>query len=161
MKNFRFAILFMACVLPICALSQGKQSTKRANLVIQTHVDALVAITTDADSVAYADKLMIYGYDKAIGDRNETFYLENKTPFRISKVVVRFTYTNESGDMLHEQTYDIPCDIPSGETRQLAVQSFDTKHNHYYYKSRKPRRDAIPYRVTYTIMRYDVAIQLR
>ncbi|MDD6139818.1 MAG: hypothetical protein PUB61_00210, partial [Bacteroidales bacterium] len=89
------------------------------------------------------------------------FYVSNGTPFRLSRVVVKMVYTNESGEMLHEQTYDIECDIPAGETRQLSVRSFDTQHTHYYYKSRKPRRSAIPYKVEYSLERYDVVVQLR
>lgn len=135
-------------------------STVRKGLVTRSDIDRLERLVT-ADTVAYADRISLSGYDKTLYDRNETFYVSNGTPFRLSRVVVKMVYTNESGEMLHEQTYDIACDIPSGETRQLSVRSFDTQHTHYYYKSRKPRRSAIPYKVEYTLERYDVVVQIR
>lgn len=153
-------LLIVILLLPISARGDERVSTVRKGLVTRSDIDRLERLVA-ADTVAYADRISLSGYDKTLYDRNETFYVSNRTPFRLSRVVVKMVYTNESGEMLHEQTYDIACDIPSGETRQLSVRSFDTQHTHYYYKSRKPRRSAIPYKVEYTLERYDVVVQLR
>lgn len=153
-------LLILILLLPMAARGDERVSTVRKGLVTHSDIDRLERIV-GTDSVAYADRISLSGYDKTLYDRNETFYVSNDTPFRISRIVVKMVYTNPSGEMLHEQTYDIECDIPSGETRQLSVRSFDTQHTHYYYKSRKPRRSGIPYKVEYTLERYDVVVQMR
>ena len=153
-------ILILILLLPIAARGDERVTTVRKGLVTRSDIDRLERVVS-SDSIAYADRISLSGYDKTLYDRNETFYVSNGTPFRISRIVVKMVYTNLSGEMLHEQTYDIECDIPAGETRQLSVRSFDTQHTHYYYKSRKPRRSAIPYKVEYTLERDDVVVQLR
>ena len=153
-------ILILILLLPIAARGDERVTTVRKGLVTRSDIDRLERVVS-GDSIAYADRISLSGYDKTLYDRNETFYVSNGTPFRLSRVVVKMVYTNLSGEMLHEQTYGIECDIPAGETRQLSVRSFDTQHTHYYYKSRKPRRSAIPYKVEYTLERYDVVVQLR
>ncbi|MDD5870040.1 MAG: hypothetical protein PUC77_00945 [Bacteroidales bacterium] len=153
-------ILILILLLPIAARGDERVTTVRKGLVTRSDIDRLERVVS-SDSIAYADRISLSGYDKTLYDRNETFYVSNGTPFRISRIVVKMVYTNLSGEMLHEQTYDIECDIPAGETRQLSVRSFDTQHTHYYYKSRKPRRSAIPYKVEYSLERYDVVVQLR
>ncbi len=155
-------ILLLASITALSILpaaADGKIDTRRQNLTATAALEALERLNQNPQE-AFSDSIAIYGYDKKITDKNEYFYVANHTPFRLSKLVVRFSYTNTDGVLLHEETYDIPCDIPSGATRMLSVESWDRRHAHYYYKSRKPRRSAIPYSVSYTLLRYDVAITI-
>lgn len=156
----RSITLIVAMFLVLSVYAIGKDNTQRIGLVTKSEILALEKASV-ADTLAYSDKIILSGYSKTVSDRDETFYVTNKTPFRISRLVVEMVYTNMEGKMLHQQDYDIVCDIPSGETRQVAVRSFDTRHSHYYYKSRKPRRSAIPYCVAFSIKRYDVSLMVR
>ena len=136
-----------------------KINTTRKNLSIKTVAEQLESLNT-AEEKTLTDSINISGYDKTVTDKDESFYLTNNTEFTLSKIVVRFTYRNLDKAMLHEETYGIDCDIPPHSTRQLTVRSWDKGHTHYYHKSRKPRRSAIPYTVSYTLLRYDIAIKL-
>lgn len=156
----RSITIIVAIFITLTAFAIGKDNTQRSGLVTKSEISALERASV-ADTLAYSDKIILSGYSKTVSDRDESFYVTNKTPFRISKLVVEMLYTNTEGKMLHQQDYDIVCDIPSGETRQVAVKSFDTRHSHYYYKSRKPRRSAIPYNVKFSIKRYDVALTVK
>ena len=96
-------LLIVILLLPISARGDERVSTVRKGLVTRSDIDRLERLVA-ADTVAYADRISLSGYDKTLYDRNETFYVSNGTPFRLSRVVVKMVYTNESGEMLHEQT---------------------------------------------------------
>lgn len=150
---------FLAATLACsCCLADTKAKTTRKSLDIER---AIELVENSGDTIAYADKIILSGYDKTVTDINESFYVTNETPFHLSKLTVLFTYTTTNGDMLHEETYEIPCDIPTGETRLQTVRSFDRKHALYYYKSRKPKRSATPFLLTFKILSYDIRINLR
>lgn len=158
MKNLLFLVLIMALSI-LVAFADNTDTRRKSSQTMKPVVEKLQQMN-GVDSCGIADLIEIAGYEKKMQDRDETFYVTNDTPFRLSKLVVRFSYKSLSGDMLHEEVYEIPCDIPSGETRRLAVRSWDKQHSHYYYKSRKPKSSAIPYQVGYAILRYDVAVEV-
>lgn len=137
--------------------SYAKTDTLRKGLSATTQIE-LIERLGNKDTGTYADSIVFSGYNKSLNDSYETFYVTNNTPFDISRLIIRFSYTNIKGEVLHEEEYDIQCLIPAGTTRQLSVRTWDKQHNHYYYKSRKPRRSAVPYHVKYKLLRYDVAI---
>lgn len=135
----------------------AKTDTTRKHLSSKSQIEQIERIG-HTDNGVYSDSIILSGYNKTLTDRDETFYVTNRTPFDISRLIVRFTYSDANGEMLHEEEYDIVCQIPAGTTRQLSVRSWDKQHTHYYYKSRKPKRSAIPYHIKYALLRYDVAI---
>ena len=98
------------------------------------------------------------GYSKTVNDANETFFVTNETPFHLSRLCVKFTYSMPEGEMLHEEFYEINCDIPAATTRQVSIRSFDRQHNFYYHLGKKPKRSATPFTVAYTLLSYDVKI---
>ena len=150
--------IVLAAMVAVMANMYAKTDTIRKGLSTKSQVEQLERIADTNGHSAYADSIRLSGYNKTLTDRDETFYVTNRTPFDISRLIVRFTYSDANGEMLHEEEYDIDCQIPAGTTRQLSVRSWDKQHTHYYYKSRKPRRSAVPYRIKYTLLRYDVAI---
>ena len=156
----RSIYVILALVSTISLYAIKKENTHRGGLVSKQEIMALEKASL-SDTLAYSDKIILSGYSKTVSDRDETFYVTNNTPFHLSRIVVDMVYSNAEGKMLHQQEYDVVCDIPSGETRQVAVRSFDARHSHYYYKSRKPRRSAIPYNVKFVIKRYDVALTVK
>lgn len=154
--SLKFVPALMIAVVATSAIS-AKTDTTRKNLSEKPQAELIERIA-GKDTGTYSDSIILSGYDKTLTGRDETFYVTNRTPFRISRLVIKFSYTDSYGNMLHEEEYDIDCDIPAASTRQIAVKSWDKQHNHYYYKSRKPRRSAVPFHVKYTLLRYDVAI---
>ena len=96
---------------------------------------------------------------KTVNDAFESFFVDNQTPFLISHLTLKFQYTNAlTGQIIKEATYEVPCDIPSGQMRQLSIRTFDKQHSFYYANSRKPNRPATPYSISYKLMAYDIRI---
>lgn len=149
-------LLVIASVAILSFIASAKTNTTR-NVTVEKQLYALERVT-DKDSL-YADKISIAGYDKSVTDANESFFVTNNTPFHLTAITIKFIYSYAtSSEKLHEETYRVECDIPSGETRRLMVRSFDRQHQFYYYSSRKPKRAATAYSVKYRIMSYDVRI---
>ena len=108
-------------------------------------------INAENDTASFADKIILSGYKKTVNDAFESFFVDNQTPFLISHLTLKFQYTKEA-------TYEVPCDIPSGQMRQLSIRTFDKQHSFYYANSRKPNRPATPYSISYKLMAYDIRI---
>lgn len=155
MKHILPLILIVAAIFPLSA--RRKVNTLRPQLTPLSVVEELQQ-TGPADTLRYADRITFSGYSKALNDANETFFVTNETPFHISRLCVKFTYSTPDGTMIHEEFHDINCDIPAAATRQISVRSFDRQHNFYYYLGKKPKRSATPYKVAYTLLSYDVKI---
>ena len=155
MKNFILSIIISLFLFNISSADE-KFKGERKSLQFKQTLEQLQS----THSEALKELISIAGYNKTAKDKDETFYVTNNSDFRLSKLVLQFSYYTEKGEMLTEKEYEVVCDIPSKATRQLSVKSFDIHHNHYYYKSRRPTRDAIPYRVKYTLKRVDVALTI-
>lgn len=155
MKHILPLILIVAAIFPLSA--RRKVNTLRSQLTPLSVVEELQQ-TGPADTLRYADRITFSGYSKTLNDANETFFVTNETPFHISRLCVKFTYSTPDGTMIHEEFHDINCDIPAAATRQISVRSFDRQHNFYYHLGKKPKRSATPYKVAYTLLSYDVKI---
>lgn len=155
MKHILPLILIVATIFQMSA--RRKVNTLRSQLTPLSVVEELQQ-TGPADTLRYADRITFSGYSKTLNDANETFFVTNETPFHISRLCVKFTYSMPDGTMIHEEFHDINCDIPAAATRQISVRSFDRQHNFYYHLGKKPKRSATPYKVAYTLLSYDVKI---
>ena len=159
MRFFFVCLLSIVLVAGICR-GQVKKTT-RSGLVFHRQFELLEKVSSDtAVASAYSDSIRIYGYEKKFSDAYEHFYVANKTPFHLSRLMLRFTYKMPSGELLHDETYDVVCDIPSGATRHLSIRSFDRRHALFYHKSPRPKRSGTPFTLAYRILRYDVAVEL-
>lgn len=99
------------------------------------------------------DSFRIAGYDKPLRSRRETFFASNYTSGTVGKVAVTITYLDENGRMLHSRQIAIPCEIPTEETRNLSIPSWDEQQSFYYIRSTVPTRvaQATPYDVTIAV----------
>lgn len=153
MRHIVIAILMAAGII-----AAAKTNTSRP---VSASNSLMQAIENESDSAAYADKITLSGYKKTLTDAYESFFVDNQTPFHLSSLTVTFHYTNaETGQVFKECTYEVPCDIPSGQMRQLSVRSFDRQHSFYYSGSRAPRRPATAYTIKYSLEAYDVRISV-
>lgn len=158
MKNAAITCTVLVCSLLASICCGAKTNTLRQSLTPRASLGQLERIGF-ADTVRYADKIVISGYEKTVTDANESFFVTNDTPFHLSRLTLRFVYTYaETGETLHEEVYEAVCDIPPGSTRQVLVRSFDRQHKFYYAEGRRPRRAATPFRLKYTLMSYDVRV---
>lgn len=101
-------------------------------------------------------KIKIRGFDKKISDSQESFFITNNTGYGISRIKIKLEYYDIDGNLLHNRVEMVECEISDGETRMTSIPSFDKTHNYYYWKSRKPKRSATPFKAAYKILRYDI-----
>lgn len=152
-------LLTMAALL--CAfLLSARTNTLRSTATPPEQLALLERITA-ADTLRMEHQIVISGYRKTVSDAKESFFVTNDTPFHLSRLQIRFTYFyGDTSEMLHEETYDIECDIPAGETRQLLVSTFDRQHKMYYLHGKQPKNPATPYTVKYRLMSFDTRINI-
>ena len=153
----RNALIITAIVLSL--LASAKTNTTRPVGGNSDRLLKMRTITAECDTASFADKIVLSGYKKTLNDAFESFFVDNRTHYHISHLTLKFQYTNaQTGQTIKEAVYEVPCDIPSGQMRQLSIKTFDTQHSFYYAGSRQPRRPATPYNIKYQLMAYDIRI---
>lgn len=98
------------------------------------------------------------GYSKKASDSRESFFVTNNTNHRISHVRLLMRYSQMNGEMLHERTATVEVDLRPGETRLVAIKTFDVQRLFYYYAGPKPRKSATPFKVAFRLVGYDIPV---
>lgn len=143
MKYFLSILLIIAAIISIPA--------KKTTLKLKTESKKSVNYApTEADSLTFtiiADSIAFSGFDKPAASRKETFLATNLSRHAISAMEIEIIYSDPSGRMLHSRTEKIDSPIPSGETRQITIKSFDPQGTLYYIKSKPPKSGGQPFQV--------------
>lgn len=151
MEIQRHNILITAMVLIalVSSIAINAQRTTRKGLRVETQAEMPSKGT--ADTIIAGDEpnaITIAGYDKPLRSANETFFITNRSSYNISGLRIRIKYLDTHGRTLHQRECLIPIDIPSGETRQAKIKSWDIQRSFYYKMSTKPKRaDGTPFDV--------------
>jgi hypothetical protein len=98
------------------------------------------------------------GYSKKASDSRESFFVTNNTKHRISHIRLLMRYSQMNGEMLHERTATVEVDLKPGETRLVAIKTFDLQRLFYYYAGPKPRKSATPFKVAFRLVGYDIPV---
>ena len=98
------------------------------------------------------------GYSKKASDSRESFFVTNNTNHRISHIRLLMRYSQMNGEMLHERTATVEVDLKPGETRLVAIKTFDVQRLFYYYAGPKPRKSATPFKVAFRLVGYDIPV---
>lgn len=155
----KFLVVLIAMMLPagsFCCygqkrgyrLSSAKESTARK----KSYGNSEVANTRNESDTARSvlKNILITGYDKKPRSSKESMFVTNRTDKDITRLSLNIDYRTPSGMQLHRRTVSIPCRLPAGETRQVTIDSWDTQHSFYYYKSDRGKINASPYTVVIT-----------
>lgn len=140
----RIPLILILCVF--AGLAVGARTLPRLKRVPQT-VSVEVFDTIDAPR---PDAVRFSGYEKTNPSNKETFFVTNNLcgDSTIVAFEVTVTYLDSSGRQLHERTETIRCLLPAGETRAVALPSWDSNHAFHYYLSTPPRsRRSSPFSV--------------
>ncbi|MGN0232534.1 MAG: hypothetical protein ACI4A8_10050 [Muribaculaceae bacterium] len=149
-------------VLLLTVVSATAQNTVRKSVNESANQVALTAIDDSLPAIGCSplfqpQLISIKGFEKRATDAKETMLVTNNTTYNISRVKVRFRYTNnETGELLHQRDEWLDCEIPAGTTRSVDIASFDRHRRFYYYLSPRSRRQATPFAVAIKILRYDI-----
>lgn len=101
--------------------------------------------TVDVDS----GLITVAGFEKTLRSSRESMFVTNHSALPVTALQLDITYKDMSGRMLHRQSQWVSADIPPGETRMVAIASFDRQNLFYYHLSPLPPRAtrATPFKV--------------
>ncbi|MDE7437064.1 MAG: hypothetical protein K2M93_01130 [Muribaculaceae bacterium] len=98
-----------------------------------------------AEQMKSEEKPIFTGFDKRLGNSKESFFIINHSATDIEGAVISLTYRTPDGRMLHHRYAIINAHIPSGETRNIVIGSWDTQRSFYYMKSETDPRRGNPF----------------
>ncbi len=146
-------IITAILIVVFITATASAEKTTRKKLKLRTD-----SVTTEAVNIQYeeitviTDSAIIFtGYDKPIGADRESVFIINNSGQTIDKINITIDYFDILDRKLTSRTLNIIYSIPDKETRLVAFKTWDIQHSFYYYKSRKPRTQATPYKVTINI----------
>ena len=157
MKKILFLITLMAVVAVATARTRTTQTQLKNNSqIVETMPDADVPDSLLRDIEPNA--VTLKGYSKKASDSRESFFVTNNTKHRISHIRLLMRYSQMNGEMLHERTATVEVDLKPGETRLVAIKTFDVQRLFYYYAGPKPRKNATPFKVAFRLVGYDIPV---
>lgn len=113
----------------------------------------------DSLGVFDAKAVTMRAYTKKANASKESFMLTNNTDYLISRVEITLRYFDVEGNLLHERTEMVECNIPAHSSRQASIKSWDDANRFYFYKD-KSRKGAIPYNVKVKVIGYDIRVKM-
>lgn len=136
----------------LAAIAMCAQKTTRRNLkpIEPAVVTAEVSSATDTVASPEAHTVDLNGFDKPLRSKRETFFVTNNSARRVKAISVSLKYFDTDRNMLHARNEYIAIDIPTGETRQASLPSWDKQQSFYFRHSAVPARATVatPFDVT-------------
>lgn len=100
------------------------------------------------------DQVVFTGFDKAQSNSKESFFIINNTDRELTAVSLYIDYRTPDGRQLTRRFIRLSCAIPPGETRSVAIPTWDTQRSFYYHKSRKSGKGGNPFDVVFDPVAY-------
>ncbi|MBP5687051.1 MAG: hypothetical protein IK100_03330 [Muribaculaceae bacterium] len=159
MKTKLAIIITLVAVAASIATARTKTTQtqlKNNSMIVEQIPDANVPDSLLRDLEPNA--VTLKGYNKKASDSRESFFVTNNTNHRISHIRLLMRYSQMNGEMLHERTATVEVDLRPGETRLVAIKTFDVQRLFYYYAGPKPRKSATPFKVAFRLIGYDIPV---
>lgn len=156
----RFAIM-IALVAVVALAATARTRTTQTQLKNNSQVIEQIPDANVPDSLLRdiePNAVILKGYSKKASDSRESFFVTNNTNHRISHIRLLMRYSQMNGEMLHERTATVEVDLKPGETRLVAIKTFDVQRLFYYYAGPKPRKSATPFKVAFRLVGYDIPV---
>ena len=111
-------------------------------------------------SCKFSESIDILGFEKRLKDKNELYIVRNNTQYTITLIKLRVFYKTANDEMLDYRDVTLTGEFLPQTTKQFEVESFDKGKRYYYYESpdQNPKLEGYPFKVTYELLRYDVAV---
>jgi hypothetical protein len=154
-------LLILLLVLEVAAAGNARTRTTQAQLKNNSQVVEQIPDAAVPDSLLRElepNAVTLKGYSKKASDSRESFFVTNNTNLRISHIRLLMRYCQLNGEMLHERTATVEVDLRPGETRLVAIKTFDVQRLFYYYAGPKPRKGATPFKVAFRLVGYDIPV---
>ena len=111
-------------------------------------------------SCKFSESIDILGFEKRLKDKNELYIVRNNTQYTITLIKLRVFYKTANDEMLDYRDVTLTGEFLPQTTKQFEVESFDKGKRYYYYESpdQNPKLEGYPFKITYELLRYDVAV---
>lgn len=156
----KVAILIILTAV-VAFLSMARTRTTQSQLKSNSLLVEQIPDVAVPDSLLHdlePNAVTLKGYSKKASDSRESFFVTNNTKHRISHIRLLMRYSLMNGEMLHERTATVEVDLRPGETRLVAIKTFDVQRLFYYYAGPKPRKSATPFKVAFRLIGYDIPV---
>ncbi len=154
-------LLILLLVLEVAAAGNARTRTTQVQLKNNSQLVEQIPDAAVPDSLLRElepNAVTLKGYSKKASDSRESFFVTNNTNHRISHIRLLMRYSQLNGEMLHERTATVEVDLRPGETRLVAIKTFDVQRLFYYYAGPKPRKAATPFKVAFRLVGYDIPV---
>ena len=156
----KIAIL-ITLLVAVTGTTMARTRTTQKNLKNNSQIVEQIPDANVPDSLLRdiePNAVTLKGYSKKASDSRESFFVTNNTNHRISHIRLLMRYSQMNGEMLHERTANVEVDLRPGETRLVAIKTFDVQRLFYYYAGPKPRKSATPFKVAFRLIGYDIPV---
>lgn len=156
----KIAILITLLAL-VTSMAMARTRTTQKQLKSNSQIVEQIPDASVPDSLLRdlePNAVTLKGYSKKASDSRESFFVTNNTNHRISHIRLLMRYSQMNGEMLHERTATVEVDLKPGETRLVAIKTFDVQRLFYYYAGPKPRKNATPFKVAFRLVGYDIPV---
>lgn len=153
--------IFITIVALVSVATMARTRTTQKNLKNNSQIVEQIPDANVPDSLLRdiePNAVTLKGYSKKASDSRESFFVTNNTNHRISHIRLLMRYSQMNGEMLHERTANVEVDLRPGETRLVAIKTFDVQRLFYYYAGPKPRKSATPFKVAFRLIGYDIPV---
>lgn len=154
-------LLILLLVLEVAAAGNARTRTTQVQLKNNSQLVEQIPDAAVPDSLLLElepNAVTLKGYSKKASDSRESFFVTNNTNHRISHIRLLMRYSQLNGEMLHERTATVEVELRPGETRLVAIKTFDVQRLFYYYAGPKPRKAATPFKVAFRLVGYDIPV---
>ena len=111
-------------------------------------------------SCKFDESIDIIGFEKRLKDKDELYIVRNNTQYTITLIKLRVFYKTTTDEMLDYRDVVLSGEFLPQTTKQFEVESFDKGKRYYYYESpdQNPKLEGYPFKITYELLRYDIAV---
>lgn len=99
-------------------------------------------------------QLRFFGFDKRPRSSKESFFITNNTDRTLLGIELSVQYLAIEGEELTARTLRIVCNVPSGATRKIDLDSWDRQQSFHYVKSKRGKADTTPFQIRFTPHRF-------
>ena len=133
------------------------------SLFAQNTTGAPVGQSTEQqnENIPFYQAIEMLGFEKILSSKTESLMIKNNTPELVTRVHLRLAYKTPQNEMLDYREVVLDGEILPGMTKKFSFDSFDTNRQYYYYTTPptgKAVESAYPFKVTATLLRYDIAV---
>ena len=146
MKPFTKSIIIALFALLSYALSYAQEASQDTVIFSRT--------------CKFEESIDIIGFEKRLKDKCELYIVRNNTQHTITLIKLRVFYKTTANEMLDYRDVYLRGEFLPQTTKQFEVESFDKGKRYYYYESpaQNPKLEGYPFKITYELLRYDVAV---